>query len=112
MAFIYVSSATREGTFFAGRTLSDAARRATETRIGSISADRIIPLGSNFHHIIYRDVDPEHFWFMQLAHTMNDHENFGWGETQAEACQYFNARNALPEDRINEPGDHEYIESF
>jgi len=89
MAFIYVSSDTRDGAFFAGRTLADADRQATERRVGSISAKSVIPLSGHHHHIIYRDVDPEQFWFMQLAHTMNDNENFGWGDIQAEACQYF-----------------------
>ncbi|MCY4306132.1 MAG: hypothetical protein OXC62_15355 [Aestuariivita sp.] len=89
MAFIYVSNKIKEGTFFAGRTLSDAARRATEARIGYISADSVIPIGGTHQYIVYRDVDPELFWFAQLAHTMQDNENFGWGNTKAQACGFF-----------------------
>ncbi len=77
--------------FLAADTLADAARQATEARVGTVSATDVIPIGGTHSHVIRRDEDPEGFWLAQLAHSLSDNENFGWGADRAEA-----AANALP----------------
>lgn len=78
--------------FLAADTLADAARQATEARVGTVSAIDVIPIGGTHSHVIRRDEDPQGFWLAQLAHTLSDNENFGWGADRAEA-----AANALPQ---------------
>ena len=76
---------------FSADTLADAARQASEARVGAVSATDVIPIGGTHSHVIRRAEDPEGFWLAQLAHAIGDNENFGWGADRSEA-----AANALP----------------
>lgn len=88
MTIICITDVYRGDEFTIGNTLADAAQKATEARVGKVSAIDVTPIGGTHYHIIYRDVDPEAFWLAQLTHTMSDNENYGWGETEKEAKEH------------------------
>lgn len=91
MTIICITDIYEGAEFITGTTLADAAQKATEARVGKVTAIDVTPIGGTHYHIIYRDVDPEAFWLAQLAHTMSDNENFGWGETEKEAMGHAGA---------------------
>lgn len=88
MTIICITDVYEGEEFTTGNTLADAAQKVTEARIGTVTAIDVTPIGGTHYHIIYRDVDPEAFWLAQLAHTMSDNEDFGWGETEEEAKEH------------------------
>ncbi len=88
MTTICITDVYEGEDFSIGSTLADVAQKATEDRAGKVTAIDVTPIGGTHCHIIYRDVDPEDFWLAQLAHTMSDNENFGWGETEKEAKEH------------------------
>ncbi len=88
MTTICITDVYEGEDFSIGSTLADVAQKATEDRAGKVTASYVTPIGGTHYHVIYRDVDPEAFWLAQLAHTMSDNENFGWGETEKEAKEH------------------------
>ena len=91
MTIICITDTHQGEEFTSGTSLADAARKATEVRVGTVTAIDVTPIGGTHYHTIYRDVDPKVFWLAQLAHTMSDIEDFGWGATEAEAREHVNA---------------------
>lgn len=85
MTIICINDIHESSEFFAGETLSRAAQSATEARVGEVTATEVVPVGGTHYHVRSRDADPEGFWLAQLAHSLSDGEDFGWGETEAEA---------------------------
>lgn len=86
MTIICINDIHESIEFFAGETLSQTAQSATEARMGEVTATEVVPVGGTHHcHVRSRDADPEGFWLAQLAHSLSDGEDFGWGETEAEA---------------------------
>ena len=74
--------------FIIGTNLADAAQKATEARVGKVTVSDVTPMGGTHYHISGRDAEPEDFWTAQLSHTMSDNEEWGWGETEAEARKH------------------------
>ena len=91
MTIICITDIYESEEFTNGTTLADAAQKATEARVGKVTAIDVTPIGGTHYHTVYRDVDPRAFWLAQLAHTMSDNENYGWGATEAEAREHANA---------------------
>ena len=84
-ATICTTGTGREPEFFTGDTLAAAAQEAAENRAGPITALDVTPIGGTHYHTVNRDQEPEKYWLAQLAHTMTDNEEYGWGETRAGA---------------------------